>query len=116
VGGGSARLQNRLVGKPRPLSINEAEEMLDWIFVVGEAFPEAVDLAIRGPKLQNKIGAVLYLLEKHDAPENYPEAVLRLLNWLLENRDTGLMIASTDLEALLYDADSAPRKKTSGCE
>ena len=75
--------------------------MLEWAFVVGQAFPEAVDLVVRGPHIQQKLGIVLHILEKHEAPEKYSESVLRLLDWLLEDRGSQWMV-SRDIEPVLF--------------
>lgn len=75
---------DRLCGRPCPLGFKEAEEMFYMIFVVGDAFPEAVEFVIRGPRIQPVLNVVLSDLKAHEACEKYPEAVLRLLNWLLE--------------------------------
>lgn len=99
--------EDRLHGRPCPLAAKEAEEMLEWAFVVGAAFPEAVALVVRGPRIQQRLGIVLHILEKHEAPEKYPEAVLRLLDWLLEDRGSRWMV-SKDIEPVLF---RLPRKK-----
>ena len=82
--------------------------MLDWAFVVGSAFAEAVDLILRGPRIRPRLGAVLHALKNHNAAEEFPEAVLRLLDWLLEEPDIRWPI-STDIEQLLL---RLPRKKS----
>ena len=41
------------------------------------------------------------MLEKHEAPERYPGAVLRLLDWLLEDRDSQWKV-SKDIEVALF--------------
>ncbi len=74
--------------------------MLDWAFVVGAAFPEAVELVVRGPRIQRRLGTVLHSLEKHESSKQNPEAVLRLLDWLLEDPGSHCM-ASKDIEAAL---------------
>ena len=93
--------KDRLHGRPCRLLPKEAEEMLGWAFVVGAAFPEAVEFVVRSPHVQQRLGIVLHNLEKHEAPEKYPEAVLRLLDWLLEDRGSHWMV-SKDIEAVLF--------------
>jgi hypothetical protein len=100
--------ENRIHGRPCPLVPKEAEKMLEWAFVVGGAFPEAVALVIRGPRIQQRLGIVLHILEKHEAPEKYPEAVLRLLDWLLGDPGSHWMV-SKNIEPLLF---RIPKKKT----
>jgi hypothetical protein len=92
--------EDRLHGRPCPLLPKEAEEMLEWAFLVGAAFPEAVEFVVRGPRIQQRLGIVLHILEKHESPEQYPEAVLRLLDWLLEDPGSHWMV-SKDIEAAL---------------
>ena len=99
--------ENRIQGIPCRLSANEAEEMLEWVFLVGPAFPEAVAMVVRGPCIEQKVGTVLHILEKHDAPESYPDAVLQLLSWLLEGQ-AGQWIVWRDMETLLF---RLPRKR-----
>jgi len=99
--------EDRLNGRPCPLLVKEAEEMLEWAFVVGAAFPEAVGLVGRGPRIHQKIGIVVHILETHEAPEKYPEATLRLLDWLLEDSDSHWML-SKEIETLLF---RLPKKK-----
>lgn len=98
---------DRLVGRPCPLSSQEAEAMLYWVFEVGAAFPEAVDLVVEGPKVEQRAGTIVHLLEKHEAPEKYPEAVLRLLIWVTEDQSNQGMI-SKDIEEVLF---RLPKKK-----
>lgn len=93
--------EDRVHGRPCQLLSKEAEEMLEWAFVVGRAFPEAVDLVVRGPRIEQKLGIVLHILEKHEAPEKYSESVLRLLDWLLEDRGSQWMV-SRDIEPVLF--------------
>ena len=81
--------------------------MLEWAFVIGQAFPEAVDLVVRGPHIEQGLGTALYLLEKHEATEKYPESVLRLLDWLLEKRGSEWMV-SKDIATVLF---RLPKKK-----
>ena len=82
--------------------------MLEWAFVVGAAFPEAVQLVLRGPRIENGLGTVLHILQKHKSPEQFPESVLRLLDWLLEDPGSRWMV-STDIEPLLF---RLPKRKT----
>ena len=77
---------DRVRGVPCPIQSKEAEKMLEWSFVVGKAFPDAVDLVVRGPRIEQHLGFAFYKLEQHEAPEKHPEAVLRLLGWLLKDR------------------------------
>jgi hypothetical protein len=91
---------DRIHGRPCELGIREAEQMLDWVFVVGEAFPEAVDLVVQGPKVR-KLDTVVYLLEKHEAPEKHPEALLRLLNWQLAHQESSGFV-SDDIEQVIF--------------
>lgn len=100
--------EDRLLGRPCRLLPKEAEEMLEWAFVVGAAFPEAVEFVVRSPRVRQRLGIVLHNLEKHEAPEKYPEAVLRLLDWLLGDRDSHWMV-SKDIELALF---RLPKKKT----
>jgi hypothetical protein len=99
--------EDRLHGRPCPLLQKEAEEMIEWAFMVGEAFPEAVALVMRGQRPKQSLGTVLHILETHDALEKYPETGLRLIDWLLEDPGDRWMV-SKDIEAVLF---RLPRKK-----
>ena len=99
--------EERLRGRPCSLLRKEAEEMLEWIFVVGEAFSDAVALVLRGPRPEQYLSNVLHILETHDALEKHPEAVLRLLDWLLESPGDRWMV-SKDIETVLF---RLPRRK-----
>jgi hypothetical protein len=100
--------EDRLHGRPCPLLAKEAHKMLEWAFVIGKAFPDAVALVVRGPRIEQKLGIVLHILEKHEAPEKYPDSVLRLLDWLLEDPGSHWMM-SKDIETVLF---RLPKKKT----
>ena len=82
--------------------------MLGWAFVVGDAFPEAVDLLLKGPKIPQNIGLVAHLLENHAAVVKFPEAVLKLVEWLLKDGSDRQMI-SDEIEKLIF---GLPKKKS----
>jgi hypothetical protein len=99
----------RVHGTPCPLLPKEAEKMLGWAFAIGQAFPEAVDLVVQGPRVEQKLGIVLHTLKEHEAPESHPESLLQLLEWLLRDHSSQWMI-SKDIEPLLF---RLPKKKQS---
>ncbi len=92
---------DRLHGRPCPLAAEEAGAMLDWAFLVGAAFPEAVALAVRGPRIQRGLGKVIHMLKKHEAPEIFPDAVLQLLDWLLKDIG-GQSMTFEDIKLVLF--------------
>ena len=102
--------EERLRGRPCPLSAKEAEELVDWTLAMTPVFTEAVDLLIQGPAISGgrKFGTALYLLEQNDLPIVQPEAVLRLLNWLLVQGGEQWMI-SNDIEKLVF---RLPKRKS----
>ena len=100
--------EDRLRGRPCSLLQKEAEEMLEWAFVIGDSFPDAVALVIRGPRPEQCLGDVLHILETHDAPEKHPEAVLRLLDWLLQDPGDRWM-NSKHIELVMF---RLPKKKS----
>ena len=81
--------------------------MLEWAFVLGQSFPEAVDLLVKGPRIEKRVGNALHTLEKHEAPDRHPESVLRLLDWLLEERGNQ-WVDSVKIETVLF---RLPRRK-----
>lgn len=95
--------QERLRGRPCALSEKEAEELVDWTLAMTPVFSEAVEMLIQGPAIRvgRKIGTAIYVLKKNDTPHVHPEAVLRLLNWLLEQKDEPWMVYN-DIEALIF--------------
>ena len=75
--------QNRLYGKPAPLTSEEAGQMLDWLPELNTQFSEAVDLTIKnelGPSLTNT--RIFACLITYKTWENHPEAVTKLLIYL----------------------------------
>lgn len=74
--------QNRLEGVPKPLEPDEIKGMLEWLPHLTGVFSEAVDLAIKMPKIQWDAGGMLYGLEKGDLPDAHPEAMARLVIYL----------------------------------
>jgi len=78
--------QNRVIGKPCALSREEAAEMVNWALAMAPVFGEAVDLLTQGPRPDPKLGTVIYVLEneRSEAVDQHPDAVLRLVEWLLE--------------------------------
>jgi hypothetical protein len=74
--------QNRLNGKPAPLSAKEAEFMLEWLPELNTAFPEAVDLAIQMPRPSLQHTRILARLETDKTWEKHPEGVAKLLIFL----------------------------------
>ena len=77
----------RTTGVPCPIESLESAEILMWVFMAGGSFAEAVELAIQGPPMMNVLGRVLHALETDSLPETQPAAVLKLLNWILNNCD-----------------------------
>ena len=74
--------QNRIHGKPAPLTAKEAEFMLEWLPELNTAFPEAVDLAIQMPRPSLQHTRILARLETDKTWEKHPEAVAKLLIFL----------------------------------
>jgi hypothetical protein len=77
--------QGRLLGKPCHLAGNEAGEMLEWALATEPAFSSAVDFVVQGPPVKNRIGTVLFHLERATLIQTQPQAVLKLFKWLLTN-------------------------------
>ncbi len=101
--------ENRIHGRPCPLAEKEAGAMLEWIFVVGAAFPEAVEYLIQGPRIKHgqKPALIFHHLKNHEAPQKYPESVLKLLDWFLADH-TLMGISMKDVKEVLF---RLPRKK-----
>ena len=74
--------ENRLQGTPAEIDPAEAGAMLDWLPRLDNLFPEAVELAIKVPKLKSEYGSVPRRLDSEKMYENYPEATAKLLIYL----------------------------------
>ncbi len=93
--------EDRLCGRPCALGQKEAEEMIQWVFLVGDAFPEAVELVLRGPRVTDRIRGIFHLPAFHATPQKHPEAVLDLLLWLLQGFQLGTLIPN-QIEEVLF--------------
>lgn len=71
--------QERLQSVPAPLSGAEARKMLEWLAHIGDAFPEAVQLAAGGPSLALKHSDLLRELRDSDLVTRFPAATAQLL-------------------------------------
>jgi len=76
--------ENRLQGVPAVLERVEVEHMLDWLPYLGPVFAEAVDLAIRMPKIELHRSSLISRLKRGELARRCPEAVARLLIFLAE--------------------------------
>ncbi len=74
--------QNRLYGRPAPLTAKEANLMLEWLPELNTEFPEAVSLAIQMPLPSLQRTRVLACLVANKIWQNHPEAVGELLIYL----------------------------------
>ena len=74
--------QNRLYGRPAPLTASEANLMLEWLPELNTEFPEAVSLAIQMPLPSLQHTRVLACLVANKIWQNHPEAVGELLIYL----------------------------------
>ena len=75
--------QNRLYGKPAPLTSDEAGHMLDWLPELNTQFSEAVDLTIKNEQKPSlKHTRIFACLITDKTWENHPEAVATLLIYL----------------------------------
>ena len=74
--------ENRLQGTPSEIDPAEAGAMLDWLPHLDNLFPEAVELAIKVPKLKSEHGSVPRRLDGEKIYEHHPEATAKLLVYL----------------------------------
>ena len=76
--------ENRLQSVPvgAVLKAGEVEHMIGWLPHLTAVFPEAVDLAIRMPKIPLKSSYFLYKLNEGDLWQRYPEVVAKLSIYL----------------------------------
>ena len=71
--------ENRLNGIPAQLDPSEAPTMLNWLVHLHDLFPEAVDLAIKIPKLPSGYVPPIHALNNKGTAESHPEATAKLL-------------------------------------
>ena len=104
--------QNRLYGKPAPLTPNEAGLMLDWLPEFNTEFPDAVNLAIQmySPSLDNM--RILACLVTDKTWEHHPDSVAKLLIYLWKcNIPTHYIDTVPKIIAPLLESDISPERK-----
>lgn len=74
--------QNRQQGVLTTLEEEEVQKMLEWLPDLGEAFPEAVSVAIRSPTIRIEHSHLLYELRESDLVTRYPNETAELLIYL----------------------------------
>ncbi len=74
--------QGRLQGVLTKLEDTEIRNMLEWLPHLGEAFPEAVDLVVRGPAIRVQHSNALYELRKSELVTQFPNDTAELLIYL----------------------------------
>ncbi len=74
--------ENRLEGAPLVFTPTEIKHMLDWLPHLHTLFPEAVDLAVQMPKSPVQHSFIVHQLERTDLPEQYPESIVQLMEYL----------------------------------
>lgn len=74
--------QDRLQGMPTALDEVEIRQMLEWLPHLGDAFPDAVALAIRSPAIRIEHSDVLYQLRKSELVTRFPNETAELLIYL----------------------------------
>ncbi|MHB9007780.1 MAG: DUF4020 domain-containing protein [Limisphaerales bacterium] len=92
--------ENRLGGKPCPLSPKEGEAMLEWAFAVGQAFPEAVGFVVQGPRPERKLGMIVRRFARCDIPKRYPKETLNVLDWLCDDIHSYGLLSGTIEEVI----------------
>lgn len=74
--------QYRLQGVLAPLDQNEIRKMLDWLPLLGDAFPEAVALAVRSPEIRIEHSHILFELRESELVTRFPVETAELLIYL----------------------------------
>ena len=104
--------QNRLYGRPAPLTANEANLMLDWLPELNTEFPEAVSLAIQMPLPSLQHTRILACLVTDKTWEHHPKAVAKLLIYLWKcNIPTHYIDTVPKIIAPLLESDISPERK-----
>ena len=104
--------QNRLYGRPAPLTANEANLMLDWLPELNTEFPEAVSLAIQMPLPSLQHTRILACLVTDKTWEYHPDSVAKLLIYLWKcNIPTHYIDTVPKIIAPLLESDISPERK-----
>lgn len=102
----SKYFENRLNGTPAPLDPSEAPAMLNWLVHLHDLFPEAVDLAIKIPKLPSGYVPPIHALNKKGTAESHPEATAKLLiYWVDQDLPKHVWLGGNELIENLLDRD-----------
>lgn len=75
---------DRLQGMLAALDEAEIQKMLEWLPDLGDAFPDAVALAVRFPAIKMQYSHVAYELRKSDLVTRFPVDTAELLIYLAE--------------------------------
>jgi hypothetical protein len=81
--------QQRIDSIPAPLDLNEAAAMAAWAPHLGEAFPEAVRLAVASPAPLDHKNLLVHSLIETGTLARYPKDTIRLLTHLLTHTALG---------------------------
>lgn len=73
---------NRLQGVLAVLDQAEIQKMLEWLPDLGDAYPDAVGLAVRSPVIKMQHSRVAYKLRESDLVTRFPVATAELLIYL----------------------------------
>ena len=104
--------QNRLYGRPAPLTANEANLMLDWLPELNTEFLEAVSLAIQMPLPSLQHTRILACLVTDKTWEHHPDSVAKLLIYLWKcNIPTHYIDTVPKIIAPLLESDISPERK-----
>lgn len=74
--------QDRIQGVLAPLEETEIRKMLEWLPHLGDAFPNAVALAVRCPSIRIEHSHVLYELRNSELVTRFPTETAELLIYL----------------------------------
>lgn len=78
----NAYWEERVEGRPLPLSPTETAEMVEWVTEIGPVFPEAVVLVLKGPYPDCGRSMAYYGLAKSELLKEYPDSFGELLYFL----------------------------------
>lgn len=76
-------IQMRLDGVPLPLADEEIAQMLEWAVLLAPVFDEAIDLLLRSRPTQLSNSYVLYQLGNSELATTNPDAVAKMLEFVL---------------------------------
>lgn len=102
---------DRLHGVPAVLDDEEACEMLNWLPNLGDAFPEAVELAVQSRQVQTVPSSLPYRLSESELVTQFQNAAAELLIYVIEGSRGYGAVHLAAIDARLTDISEHLRQR-----